>query len=108
MLAGIALLASLPRWGSEIEFVDLVRVESLRERWYLLMGFLGAIIGWRCVRAAIEPVPGRVQTAVSNAIMSLVILDAAVCFSVRGFFWAVMILCLLVPTMILEQWIRST
>ena len=85
-----------------------MRVESFRGRWYLLMGVLGAIIGWRCLWAAVEPSPGRVQTAVVNAIMSLVVLDAAVCYSVRGFFWAAAILCLLLPAMILEQWIRST
>ena len=111
MMAGIALLAWLPDLVSRLpapktELVDLLRVQP--GRWYLLMGLLGAMIGWRCLYAAAEPGPGRVQMAVTHGIMSLVILDAAACFATRGVSWAIVILCLLLPAMVLGRWLQST
>ena len=48
-----------------------------------------------------------------QCILSLILLDAAVCYSVRGFAgpgipWVLLILLLLVPTMFLGRWIYST
>ncbi len=104
MMLGIGLLAWFPSYADNL--VPGIRRQP--DRWHLLMAILGGLIGWRCVRAVIEPVPARVQIAVKQCILSLVILDAAVCCVVRGTFWAVMILLLLVPTVFLGRWIRST
>ncbi len=104
MMAGIALLAWFPSWTDEL-------VPSIRQqpgRWGLLMVILGVLIGWRCLRAVVEPAPRRVQTAVEQCILSLVILDAAVCYAMRGTLEAVMILWLLLPVMLLGRWIRLT
>jgi 4-hydroxybenzoate polyprenyltransferase len=104
MALGIAILAWLPGWTAAV--VPLIRQQP--ERWYLLMLVLGLLVIWRCLWAMIEPGPGRVQTAVAQGILSLVMLDASVCFAVRGLFPAVMIMLLLLPALFLGPWIRST
>jgi 4-hydroxybenzoate polyprenyltransferase len=104
MMAGIALLARLPAHADNL----VLLLQRQPERWTLLMMLLGMLIGWRCFRAVLDPIPARVQMAVTHCILSLVILDAAACYAVRGTFWAVMVLLLLAPAMLLGQWIRST
>ena len=74
----------------------------------LLMTILAVLIGWRCVRAVIEPAPRYVQSAVRQCILSLVVLDAVVCFVVRDLAGAVAVLTLIVPTVILGRWFPST
>ena len=101
MMLGIGLLAWFPgRIGGV--------APALLSRWHLLMSVLGVLIGWRCARAVLEPIPPRVQMAVKQCILSLVILDAAVCYVARGMFPAVMILLLLVPAVVVGRWIPST
>ena len=51
----------------------------------------------------------RVQLAVKQCILSIVVLDAAICLAVRSpVWWAVGIVMLLVPTLFLGRWIEST
>jgi 4-hydroxybenzoate polyprenyltransferase len=104
MMLGIALLSSLPHWSERIN--PLLQAEP--QRWWLLMLILGVLIGWRCLRAVIEPGPAQVQAAVAQSILSLIILDAAACFAIRGVFWSAMILLLLLPAMLLGKWIELT
>jgi hypothetical protein len=106
MLAGIAMLGLLPETAADSQFITAVADSS--RQWHLGMAMIGAIIGWRCLWAVVEPVPYRVQVVVTHGIMSLVILDAFVCYAARGVFWAVVILLLLVPAMTLGRWIRAT
>ncbi|MGD0518587.1 MAG: UbiA family prenyltransferase [Thermoguttaceae bacterium] len=104
MMLGIALLSSLPHWSERIN--PLLHEEP--QRWWLLMLILGLLIGWRCLRAIIEPGPAQVQAAVAQSIISLIILDAAACYVVRDVFWSAMILVLLLPAMFLGKWIELT
>lgn len=104
ILGGIGLLATLPEWFREIQ--PLLQLEP--SRWYLLMAMLGMLIGWRCVRAVFEPHPYFVQTAVRQAIMSIVVLDAAAAFAARGLPAAIGIVLLLIPTLAAGQWIDPT
>jgi 4-hydroxybenzoate polyprenyltransferase len=104
MAVGIALLAWLPRWlppGNPSQ-VD-------PSSWCLFMVLLGAMILWRSVFAATEPAPRHVRTAVTQTILSIIMLDAAVCSAVRGPWpWAAVLLALLVPAMFLGRWLEST
>jgi hypothetical protein len=104
MLLGIGLLIPLP--GMIDNVVTILRDEPIR--WPILIVLIAALVGRRCVRAAFDPTPGNVQAAVRHCIFSLVVLDAAVVFVVGGWFPAVMILLLLVPTMFLGKWVYST
>ena len=104
MALGIAMLAWFPHWSER----TIAAVQLAPQRWYLLMGVLGLLIVWRCVWAVIEPFPARVQTAVTQCLLSLVMLDAVACYAVRGIFWASLILLLLLPAMFLGRRIEMT
>jgi 4-hydroxybenzoate polyprenyltransferase len=104
ILSGIGLLWLVP--GRCDWVVPLLRQQP--GRWSLLMAVLAALIGTRCLRAVVEPVPVRVQMAVKQCILSLVILDAAACFVVRGLPGALIVLVLLIPTVALGWWIETT
>lgn len=104
MAAGIALLALLPLWSDRLE--PLLVQES--SRWYMLMGILGGLIGWRCMWALADPTPRHVQLAVRQCILSLIMLNAAVTFAAAGQLPAMAVLILLPPTVLLSQWIRAT
>ena len=79
------------------------------DRWYWLLGLLGAMIGWRCLYAVAEPGPRQVRVAVAQGIMSLVVLDAVACCAVRGALpWAAAIIAFVVPVWLLGYWLEST
>ncbi len=101
MLLGIAILGSFAGWREEVG-------PTLLHRWHVLMTVLGLLIGWRCLRAVLQPVPTRVQMVVKQGILSLVILDASVCYVTQGPAAAMAVLALLVPTVVLGRWIYST
>ena len=61
-----------------------------------LWGVLGVSILIRCGQAIINPVPQRMQSAVGNAIMSLITLDAVLVLAFCGEQWSVTVLALLV------------
>lgn len=103
-MLGIGLLAWLPTWTAHL--VPLLRRQP--ERWYLLAAVLGLVIGWRCLWAFLDPVPQRVQAAVQLGILSIIVLDAAVCAAVRGTVAGVAVLLLLAPSVVLGRWIRLT
>ena len=69
---------------------------------------LGALVGWRCLRAIADPRPLVVQQAVKNCILSLIVIDAGDCLATAGLLPAVLILLLLLPATILGRWIYST
>jgi 4-hydroxybenzoate polyprenyltransferase len=104
MILGIALVASFPSWSDSV--APLTQQQPVR--WGTLMVILAAVIGWRCLRAVIEPTPARVQSVVKLCILWLVVLDAAVCCAVGGPVWAIVILLLLPPAALLGRWIRLT
>ena len=80
MLAGVVLLGLLPLTTDNV--VPVLLLEP--SRWVILMLMLGAIIFVRCLWAIGEPTSGRVQMAVKQGLLSLVILDGAAAFAVRG------------------------
>ena len=104
MMSGVGLLAWFPSVSQNI----ILPLQVQPGRWHLLIGLLGAMIAWRCLWAVLDPQPFRVQMAVRQSILSLVILDAAVCYAVCGVFCAVMIVLLLVPAFWFGLWIEST
>jgi len=107
---GIGLVAWFPSWADgDLAAVSRPKFALFKSaNWYLLMGVMGWLIGWRCLRTVFDPSPATVQAAVRHCIFSLVMLDAATCLAVRGPSWAIAILFLLAPTMFLGRWIHST
>lgn len=110
MVLGIALLAFYPRWSNDAlpDWAQPLYAESLPDRWRLLWIVMAGLISWRCVWAIIDPRPVRVQYAVRQCILSLVLLDAAACLGVRGTEASITILILILPAMFLGRWIYST
>lgn len=77
--------------------------------WPLLVLLLGFSIVRRGLLAVVHPMPRNVQVAVKQCILSLIVLDAAVCLAVRSpWWWSVGILGLLIPTLVLGRWVYST
>lgn len=110
ILSGIGLLAWYPQWATP----DLPEVSwpryALRagDRWRLFWGVMAVLIGWRALRAIVDPSPGNVQGAVKHCLISLILLDAAVCLGVRGPVYGMAIVLLVLPTMALGRWSYST
>ena len=104
MLAGVALLSLLPLSTDDV--IPLLSLEP--SRWVILMLMLGAIILVRCLWAVSEPTPGRVQMAVKQGLLSLVVLDAAAALAVEGLPGAILVLAFLLPAVFLGTWISST
>ncbi|MBN1910344.1 MAG: UbiA family prenyltransferase [Pirellulales bacterium] len=99
MMGGVGLLAWLPAWRS---------LHIPADKWHLFMTVFGLLIAWQCRGALLEPSPERVQQAVKQCILSLVILDASVCLAAAGPVPALAIVLLLVPTVALGKSISST
>ena len=104
ILAGLCLLEPLPRWTPDV--VALLALEP--ERWTLLLTVLAALIGFRLLKAVVHPSPKMVQEAVRHCILSLIVLDGAICFVVQGLAPAALIVLLLVPATLAGRWIAST
>ena len=64
--------------------------------WLALWGVLGVSVLIRCSQAILNPMPQHMQSAVGNAIMSLITLDAVLVLAFCGEQWAVTVLALLV------------
>lgn len=104
ILAGIAILFVLPRWvENRIPLLDLEP-----HRWYLLIGILGAYTGLRCFQTVAEMEPDVIQAAVKHCILSLVVLDAAICYVVWDVQGTIAVILLLIPAMVLGRWVYST
>ncbi len=104
ILAGILLLEPLPRLSADTVAL-LVREPG---RWTILLTALAALIGFRLIRAIAAPSPILVQAAVRHCILSLIVLDGAICFVVQGLGPASVIVLLLVPATLSGKWIAST
>ena len=104
VLLGVGLLAWLPDWTGRLFDVR----HTTPDRFRLAIGVLGLLIGFRFLRAVMEPGPYRVQMAVKQGILSLVVLNAAVCFLAQGLFGAAAVLVLLIPAVVFGRWIYST
>jgi 4-hydroxybenzoate polyprenyltransferase len=76
--------------------------------WWVLLALLGFTILRRAAVAISDPRPQAVQTAVKVAILSIIVLDAAVALEVSHWFYAVGLLALLIPTIVLGRWISAT
>jgi 4-hydroxybenzoate polyprenyltransferase len=108
IVTGLGLLSAFPSYG--MFATDPAKLTFANEIvWPLLVALLGISIVRRCLIAIANPEPAMIQTAVKQSILSLIFLDAAVCLAVRWPpWWAVGIILLLVPTLLLGRVFYST
>ncbi|HND54502.1 MAG TPA: hypothetical protein PLV92_18955, partial [Pirellulaceae bacterium] len=104
MAAGIACLGIFPQYAKEY---GLSRIKPAF-LWQIMLLALFVPIFRRGMNAVIHPSPQRVQAAVKNCILSLIMLDAAISVVVGHHQWGLVILLLLVPTLLLGRWVYST
>lgn len=107
MAVGLAVAAGYvfgitPQGGSDW----LARADL--DNWLLLWGVLTASVVYRAVLAIVTPVPGLVQRAVGNAIMTIITLDAALVLAACGESWAIVSFLLLVPFVIGRRLVPPT
>ena len=87
----------------------LIAIVVFASLWPILVLLLGFTIVRRCVVAIATLESASIQAAVKQCILSLIVLDAAVCLAVRQpVWWAVGILMLLVPALAVGRWFYST
>jgi 4-hydroxybenzoate polyprenyltransferase len=114
MLAALLLALALPSLGREAGDPDApsspVRFVLVGLGWllfpYLLVG-LGFVVGIPVCRAIRRPVPERVQAAVKQAILGLVLLDAVLATALAGTVGLALVL-LLLPALYVGRWVYST
>jgi 4-hydroxybenzoate polyprenyltransferase len=104
MATGIGMLALFP----VVQETDIAYRLDKEFIWPLVLFMLTFTILRRCVLAIINPKPNRVQAAVKQCIFSIIVLDATVCLFVADWSWAVAVLVLLVPMLLLGKWVYST
>jgi len=105
MLAGLGVLSQFPAWGDQLEPLEI----SAPANWRFFWGLIALMVSWRCLCAIFDPSAELVQMAVRNAILSLIVIDAAssVPFAFR-IYYALAIVILIVPATALGRWIYST
>lgn len=104
LLAGLAVVASMPAWANGGEWPPI----HVQPNWYLFWIVFAAAVGYRCLRAVLDPQPALVQAAVKNCIFALVVIDAAAVLAAQNVLWGIAILLLLVPMLLVGRWIYST
>jgi len=117
MLIGLAVVASYPLWyTADVDPVSRPRMlasspaaaEAAMQWWWVFWLLIGLLISRRCAHAVVDPISIRVQRAVKQGILSLIVIDAAACTAVREPSYCLAILALLLPTLLLGKWVYST
>jgi len=73
-----------------------------------LLALLSFPVFRRCLSAAYDPTPEKVQVAVKQSILSLIWFDAATAIVVAGAAYGIAIAALLLPALVLGRWVYST
>jgi 4-hydroxybenzoate polyprenyltransferase len=104
MLAGMGMIYSVP-WLAAGDW----RLGGLDYRWSLFWALIAGQIVFRCSRAIVIPSPDRVRVAVTNCIISIIVIDAAASLATVGVpIFSMAILVLIVPATLLGRWLYST
>jgi 4-hydroxybenzoate polyprenyltransferase len=106
MAAGVVMLAFFPKFAPP-ELARRFHFEATFV-WPMAIFLLTVSILRRCLVAIAHPSPEQVQAAVKQCILSLIVLDASVALLMADWPYAVGILTLLAPTLLLGKWVYST
>jgi 4-hydroxybenzoate polyprenyltransferase len=110
MVAGVAMIAGyawLPEAKRHFPQGAGRAMGNMGVMWPLLIMLISLTIVRRSLMAAQRPIPARVQGAVKQAILSIILLDAAIAMLV-GPLYSIAVLALLLPTLLLGRWVYST
>lgn len=102
MVAGIVMLALFPMVSSQ------PLLFKARILWPTLLILLMTSVVRLCVSAIWHPDASRVQQAVKHSLFTLIVLDAAVVLALCGPSYALAVVALIVPSVLLGKWLYST
>lgn len=100
MTGGVAMLAAFPFVpGGRVHL--LLRVPDV---WPLLL----VLLSFNLLRRIFTSAPAATPRLVKQAIVTIIVLDAAVALATAGPIWGMAVISLLIPTLILGRWVYST
>lgn len=106
IVAGLVALAATPRW-----YLGNLNIDEMAERVFpFMIAMISVTILRRLVLCVIHPNSRSVKFAVIASLRSLIVFDAAICFLARPdqMAYALVVLALLVPVLVLGRWMYAT
>lgn len=103
-IAGLVIIGCLPWWAEAAQVWTL----DPRQGYPLLIGLIGLTVVNRGLAGVWHPVPRKVQLAVKHAILTLILIDAAVVLMWAGPWYGSAVVLLLLPALSSSLRIRST
>jgi 4-hydroxybenzoate polyprenyltransferase len=104
MILAFGCLGFLPYWPLKMRWPQPVPPVS----WLGSVGVAALIVSLRGIQAVADPRPQKIQRAVRQAVLWIIVWDTILCFAFAGKDAALLILLLLVPAVILAAWIDPT
>ena len=108
MVAGLAILASITLF--DLRPLRIWLSPQIKMLWPLMMVLISVGVMRVSITAVLEPHPSRVQAAVKQSLLTLIVLDACICMLAASQhpLYAVGVLALLAPMLWLGRWMHST
>ncbi len=106
--AGIALSLTIIAATPALSDGGFERLRIDPAGWWILWIVVAGTILRRLMVAVLQPSPKFVQRAVGHAILSIIVIDAAICLGFASPFWALAVLALLAPAALLAQFLKVT
>lgn len=103
-IAGLVIIGCLPWWAEATQVWTLDPWQG----YPLLIGLIGLTVVNRGIAGVWHPVPRKVQLAVKHAILTLILIDAAVVLMWAGPWYGSAVVLLLLPALSASLRIRST
>lgn len=103
-VVGLVIIGCLPMWAAE----DQPWTLNPRQGYPLLITLIGATVVNRGLAGVRHPVPRKVQLAVKHAILTLILIDAAVVLMWAGAWYGMLVVALLLPALSSAIRFRST
>ncbi len=103
-IAGLIIIGCLPSWADANQTWTL----NPRQGYPLLIALIGLTVANRGIAGVMHPVPRKVQLAVKHAILTLILVDAAVVLMWAGAWYGCAVVALLLPALASALRFRST
>ncbi len=100
MILGFVTLGLLPVVGPELQVENHI--------WWIVLGLTCLSILRRCVTAAVSPSPAKIQGAVKQCLVAIIVIDALIVLAMIGPMFGMAIFALLAPTLLLGRLVYST
>lgn len=103
-IAGLIVIARLPDWAGENTGWSL----DPSRGYPLLIGLIGLTVINRSIQGIAHPVSRKVQLAVKHALLTLILIDAAIALMWAGVWYGCAVVALLLPAMAIAFRFRTT